>query len=102
MDAHIPTTQAAYRRGRSTTEQVFTLKILVGKAITSTDYTAQLLLMDMSKAFDTGDRIKEDLGEILNPDELYIIKLMIEDVVLSVKIGNERGILSQPASAPRR
>ena len=51
INDEIPITQAAYRSGRSTTEQVFTMKILAEKAITTTDYSAQILLMDMSKAF---------------------------------------------------
>ena len=51
IDAHIPNSQAAYRGGRSTTEQVFTIRIMAEKAITSSNYSAMLLMMDMSKAF---------------------------------------------------
>ena len=50
---HIPPSQSAYQHGRSKTEQVFILKLLAEKAITSADYNAFFLLMDMSKAFDT-------------------------------------------------
>ena len=52
----IPIEQAAYQHGRSTTEQVFTIKMLAEKAINASDYTIYLLLLDMSKAFDTVDR----------------------------------------------
>ena len=53
VDAEIPPFQASYRAGRSTTEHVFTAKVLVEKAITSANYPIHLLVLDMSKAFDT-------------------------------------------------
>ena len=51
------------------------------KAITLSNYTVMLLMMDMSKASDSIHRalILEDLRSILLPEELHIIKLMIED-----------------------
>ena len=52
----IPLSQAEYRAGRSTTEHVFTCKILAEKAITSECYETTILLLDMSKAFDTVKR----------------------------------------------
>ena len=63
----IPTTQAAYQSGRSTTEQVFTIKTLAEKAIISSDYTIYLLMLDMPKAFDTVDRktLLNELSKIL-------------------------------------
>ena len=93
IDDNIPNSQAAYRGGRSTTGQVFTIKLMAEKAITSSNYTVMLLMMDMSKAFDSIHRalILEDLRSILLPEELHMIKLMIEDVKLAVKIGNEMG-----------
>ena len=90
---HVPPSRSAYQPGRSTTEQVFTLKLLAEKAVTSADYNAFILLMDMSKAFDTVIRktLLEDLRKILNPDELHIIKIFIEKVELSVRIGKTTG-----------
>ena len=58
LKTHIPPSQAAYQSGRSTTEQVFTLKILAKKAITSENYDIFILMLDMSKAFDTVNRLK--------------------------------------------
>ena len=52
----IPITQAAYRACRSTTENVFTFKVLAETAITSKDYETHILMLDMSKAFDTVQR----------------------------------------------
>ena len=56
VDKEIPPSQAAYRTGRSTTEHVFAIKLLAQKAITSKDYPIFLMLLDMSKAFDTVNR----------------------------------------------
>ncbi len=49
----IPISQAADRSGRSTTELVFTFRTLTEKAITSQNYEVHLLMLDMSKTFDT-------------------------------------------------
>ncbi len=48
--------QSAYQPGRTTTEQVHAVKLLVEKAIILSDNTLHLLLLNMSKAFDTVDR----------------------------------------------
>ena len=93
VNNNIPVTQAAYRSGRSTTEMVFTMKILAEKAITSADYETFILLLDMSKAFDTVCRntLLNDLRKILNRDELHMISMLIRDVELVVKCGKEKG-----------
>ena len=56
LAARIPKSQAAYQTGRGTAEQVLALKILIDKAITSCEYNVYILLLDMSKAFDTVNR----------------------------------------------
>ena len=70
VERHIPHSQAAYQKGRSTTEHVFAYKILAEKAITSAGYDTHILLMDMSKAFDTIDRNKlmDIMRNILEPE----------------------------------
>ena len=51
-----------------------------------------LLLLDMSKAFDTVCRNKlKDLQEVLEPDEMHMMTIHISDVVLTVKVGKELG-----------
>ena len=89
----IPKTQAAYQPGRSTTEQVFVFKTMAEKAISSKDYEAHVLMMDMSRAFDTVNREKllEILEEILEKDELHIMKLLINDVQFIVRCGEHKG-----------
>ena len=91
IENRIPLSQAAYRAGRSTTEHVFTCKILAEKAITSECYETTILLMDMSKAFDTVKRnnLMELLETILDPDETHMTKILLKDVKLSVRIGKE-------------
>ena len=48
-----PTTQAAYQHGRSTTELVFSFKVLAERALTSGNYKIFLLLLDMPKVLNT-------------------------------------------------
>jgi hypothetical protein len=89
----IPVTQAAYQGGRSTTEHVFTFKCLCEKAITSKNYNIFIEMLDMSKAFDTVRRgtLFELLRHTLKKDELHIMKILINDVKLQVRIGNNLG-----------
>ena len=93
MKTHIPLSQAAYQSGRSTTEQVFAIKLLTEKAITSENYDIFLLFLDMSKAFDTVNRPKlmNILEGILTKCELHMMSLLINDVVLNIRIGKETG-----------
>ena len=52
LDSAIPISQAAYCKNRSTTEHIFATKLIIERAISSTDKTIYLLLLNMSKAFD--------------------------------------------------
>ena len=63
------------------------------KAITSDDYEIYILMMDMSRAFDTVDRkmLMNDLESILDEDELHMIKILLENVLLVVRCGDKLG-----------
>ena len=89
IDNEIPPSQASYRLGRSTTEHVFAAKIMAERSITSTDQTTYLLMLDMSKAFDTVDRsiLLEDLSKTIENDELHLISIML-NTNLRVRCGN--------------
>ena len=91
---NIPKTQAAYQSGRSTTEQVFVLRTMAEKAIASKDYEIHVIMMDMSRAFDTVKRdiLMLDLFKILEHDELHILKLLIENIEFTVRCGKVDGI----------
>ena len=94
IDEHVlPVTQTAYSAGRSTTELVFTFKTLAEKAISSCDYEINLLLLDMSKAFDTIQRgtLIKDLQGIIDDDELHLIVLLLDKVNFSVKLEGKKG-----------
>ena len=58
LKSKIPPDQAAYQKGRSTTEQVFCLKTMAQKAINTQNYNIIIMMIDMSKAFDTVNRSK--------------------------------------------
>ena len=60
---------------------------------TSKHTDIDLLLLNMSKAFDTVCRNKliTDLQEILEPDEMPMMAVLITDVVLTVNLGMELG-----------
>ena len=89
----IPLEQAAYQSGRSTTEQVFTVKMLVEKAINASDYSIYILLLDMSKAFDTVDRktLFKYLEEILEADELHLLSMLTRNPQIAIKVNGQLG-----------
>ncbi len=93
MKDKIPINQAAYQPGRSTTKQVFTIKVLCEKAIANSDYTVYLLLLDMSKAFDTvrKDTLFERLEKILQPDELHLLSILTSRPTIRTRINEEFG-----------
>ncbi len=67
------------------------MNILAEKAITN--YKIYILLLDMSKAFDTVRRndLFDVRKDILDEDEIHIIKILVEDVKLTVRVGNNLG-----------
>ena len=95
--------QAVYQQGRSTTEMVFTFKIVAEKALMSKDYKLILLLRDMSKAFNTVRRneLFKILKEVLDKDVLHMMKILLKDVKLNVRIGNTLEDISTNIGVPQ-
>lgn len=93
LEQKIPISQAAYRSGRGTAEHVLALKLLADKAISSSDYEINILLLDMSKAFDTIERdtLLEDLKLVLDPDEVHMFYILLKDVEIKVKVESTIG-----------
>ena len=102
LDSAIPMSQAAYRKNRSTTEHVFATKLIIERTI-STDETVYLFLLDMSKAFDSIQRntLIEDLKNVLNQDELHLIRILL-DVKVAAQFGNYKSrFFSTDTGAPQ-
>ncbi|MCP3931782.1 MAG: hypothetical protein GY705_22125, partial [Bacteroidetes bacterium] len=93
LSAKIPKAQAAYQTGRGTTEQVLALKLLIEKAITTTDYDLYILLLDMSRAFDTVNRklLLQDLSTVLQPDEIHLLSILTNRPLITVTLDGEQG-----------
>ena len=58
LDPATPISQAAYRKNTPTTEHLFPTKLITERTVSPTDETVCLLLLDMSKAFDSIQRNK--------------------------------------------
>ena len=69
---------------------MFALKLIAEKAITSVDYNCYILLMDMSKVFDTVKR-NTLLEDLLNSDKIHLVKQFIDQVELGILVGKTIG-----------
>ena len=78
----------SYQPGRRTTVHVWAVKMITEKAIISSNYKIYLILLDMSKAFDTVNRkiLFDHLEETLAPDELYIMSRLTNNTEIQVKV----------------
>ena len=87
ISCYIPPSQAAYQPGRSTTENVFAIKLIIEQAISTLDSDVHLLLLDMSAAFDCVDRSKllDDLGRILSDDILFLTAVLVNNTKVKVR-----------------
>ena len=56
LDPAISISQAAYRKNLPTTEHLLPNKLITERTVSPTDETVYLLLLDMSKAFDSIQR----------------------------------------------
>ena len=85
--------ESAPRRQKHNRTSFFSMKLLAEKAITSSDYKMYILLLDMSKAFDTVNRnqLFETLEDLLLPDEIHLLHILTNDVKLKVRVGAEHG-----------
>ena len=89
----ILTSQSAYPQNWNITQQILTIKALTEKAMTSQEYATQILLMDMTKVFDTINKttLMEAQGMKLLYDELHLMILIIHNVEIYIKIGHQLG-----------
>ena len=80
LDHETSITQTAYRKERSTTEHIFAAKMAIERPTNARNETLHLVLLDMSKAFDSIKRkdLIEHLQHTIAADELHIMKKMVE------------------------
>lgn len=82
--------QSGFRQGRSTTDIVWSHRWLAAKS-QRYHWIYSILGIDMSRAFDTikRSRLLQVLSEFLQEDEVKIIRYLIADTKLSVRMGKE-------------
>ena len=80
LDHETPIIQAAYRKKISTTEHVVAAKMAIERTANARNETLHLVLLNMSKAFDSLKRkeLIEHLQDNIAADELHIMKKMLE------------------------
>ena len=110
MEAEIPPLQAAYRPNRSTTEHVFTSKLIIERTIKARNESAHLIILDMSRASDSINRNQfiEDLRNTTETEEPHIFYTLL-NVSLSVRCENTLSEVFQlqvhsnlPTTLPKR
>ena len=110
MEAEIPPLQAAYRPNRSTTEHVFTSKLIIERTIKARNESAHLIILDMSRASDSINRNQfiEDLRNTTETEEPHIFSTLL-NVSLSVRCENTLSEVFQlqvhsnlPTTLPKR
>ena len=89
VEDYLPSSQSAYRRGRATTDVMFTLRILSSIAGTKRWFLYSLGI-DLSKAFDTPHR-SDLLSTIVSvtpttPDVLPLVHTLLSDTTLQVRV----------------
>ena len=89
LSRHLGTTQSGFRPGRSTADVVWTQRWIAARAIR---YRQQfhILGLDMSKAFDTINRLKllEVMSAITNPDCTCLIHHLLHNTTITVKVAS--------------
>ena len=87
-------TQHAYCKNKSTTDVVLAHKLLIGGSI-EREMSTTVVGIDMSAAFDTVIRHKLLnillLQDIIEPEELQLIKFLLAGTTLAVKVGKKIG-----------
>ena len=81
IDSTITLYPTAYRKGRSITEHVLAMKILCENAMTSCDYSTHI----------NREHLYELLSDIIDPDELSIMNILLKDVTLQVQNNKTKG-----------
>ena len=89
INNHLSQSQSAYRKSRSTTDAVWAHRWMAAKA-QEQDISIHITGIDMSSAFDTiyRDVVIKIAEKILDEDEVRILRVLLADTTLEVKIDN--------------
>ena len=95
VDEYLSKSQAAYRKGRSTTDIIWAHRFVAAKVQKYQGLEVYITGIDMSAAFDTILRHKliNELETILNEDEMRMSQLLLSNTTISIKTGN---LISEP------
>ena len=95
VDNYLSPSQAAYRKGRSTTDIIWAHRFVIAKVQKYQELEVYITGIDMSSAFDTIHRHKllEELEKFLEEDEIRMIRLLISNTTITVRT-NE--VMSEP------
>ena len=95
VDNYLSPSQAAYRKGRSTTDMIWAHRFVIAKVQKYQELEVYITGMDMSSAFDTIHRHKllEELEKFQEEDEIRMIRLLISNTTITVRT-NE--VMSEP------
>ena len=91
ISRYIAPSQSAYRKGRNTTDIIWAHRRIIAKAQIQ-DITIYITGTDMSSAFDTIQRgqLIDIAKEILNKDEIRILRVVLAETTLKVKVENAK------------
>ena len=89
ISRYIAPSQSAYRKGRNTTDIIWAHRRIIAKSKIQ-DITIYVTGIDMSSAFDTIQRgqLIDIAKEILNKDEIRILRVVLAETTLKVKVEN--------------
>ncbi|KAI8496722.1 hypothetical protein Bbelb_253770 [Branchiostoma belcheri] len=94
VDLYLPRSQSAYRRGHSTTDIVFTKRISTDLVMTNVWdlHIHPILGIDLSRAFDTVDRVQliSVLKDVVDDDDIVrMVHALLTDTTLAVRVRGE-------------
>ena len=90
VDNYLAQSQAAYRKGRSTTDVVWAHRFVAAKVQKYQDIQVNITGLDMSSAFDTVERAKllSELESIVREDESRMCRLLLSKTSMELRFEN--------------
>ena len=102
IENYLSASQAGFRPNRSTTDIVFAHKILIAR-IKKYQESFTILGIDLSSAFDTihRDKLLDILKDIVDRDELTLIRFLLANTKLNLTCGNKSTELTTIIGTPQ-